>query len=220
VTVVSKRRPSALRRVAREDRTAGLALLAAIVALMWLVEVINTIDGNGLDGDGIYARNVDRLWGILTSPFIHASFAHLLDNTIPFVCLGVIIALRGAARLAFITAFVIVVGGLGTWLISPATTTAFGHVHAVDTIGASGVVFGYAAYLVTRGLFDRRLLELLVGAIVALIWGTALVASLVPRQGVSWQAHVCGGAAGVLVAWILSARDRRLRRSPAERPLA
>jgi len=51
--------------------------------------------------------------GILTFPFIHASFTHLFDNTIPFVFLGAIIALRGAARLGFITAFVIVVGGPG-----------------------------------------------------------------------------------------------------------
>ena len=55
----------------------GLSLLAGIVALMWVVEVINTIDTNHLDSDGIYARNVDRFWGILTSPFIHASFQHL-----------------------------------------------------------------------------------------------------------------------------------------------
>src|ERR1700722_19884087 len=74
----------------------GLLLLGGIVALMWLIEVINTVDSNGLDGEGIYARNVDRIWGILTSPFIHASFQHLTDNTIPFVFLGVIIALRGA----------------------------------------------------------------------------------------------------------------------------
>ena len=86
------------------------------------------------------------MWAIFTAPFLHVSFAHLIDNTIPFVFMGVIIALRGAARLALVTAIVIVVGGLGTWLIAPA--------HSV-TVGASGVVFGYADYLFTRGLFDR-----------------------------------------------------------------
>ena len=48
-----------------------------------------------LDNDGIYARNFGRLWGILTAPFLHASFQHLIDNTIPFVFMGLIIALRG-----------------------------------------------------------------------------------------------------------------------------
>src|SRR5579875_1449080 len=101
--------PPAARR--GEGRAGGFALLAGIVALMWLVEIINSLDANRLDGDGLYPRNVDRLWGVLTFPFIHASFTHLFDNTIPFLFLGAIIALRGAARLGFITAFVIVIGG-------------------------------------------------------------------------------------------------------------
>jgi membrane associated rhomboid family serine protease len=195
-----------------QSRSSGFALLLAIVSVMWLVEIINSLDNNQLDNDGLYARNFDRLWGILTFPFIHASFTHLFDNTIPFVFLGAIIALRGAARLGFITAFVIVVGGLGTWLISPAFP---------PTVGASGVVFGYAAYLLARGFFDRRLWEVAVGAIVAVVWGVALISSLVPHNGVSWQAHLCGGIAGILAAWILSTRDRRQRRGRrAPRPPA
>lgn len=184
----------------REQRVQGLMLLAVIVGLMWLIEVINTIDSGGLDDDGLYARNVSRFWGIITSPFIHASFQHLFDNTLPLVFLGVIIALRGAARLALVTGFVIVIGGLGTWLIAPSASV---------TIGASGVVFGYATYLLTRGFFDRNLLEIVVGVVVGVIWGAVLISSLVPHQGVSWQAHVCGGIAGVLVAWRLSEVDRR-----------
>lgn len=181
-------------------------LLGAIIALMWLVEVVNTLAGNVLDRDGIYARDVPRLWGIVTSPFIHASFRHLIDNCVPFAFLGVIIAARGAARLALVTAFIILIGGFGTWLISPAHT---GPAHLpVDTIGASGLVFGYATYLLARGLFDRSWLELLVGAAVAVVWGAALVSSLAPESGVSWQAHACGAAAGVLVAWRLSRTDR------------
>jgi membrane associated rhomboid family serine protease len=186
----------------------GLLLLASMVATMWLVEVINTLDGNGLDRDGLYARNVGRFWGILTSPFIHASFAHLIGNTVPFVFLGVIIALRGARRLALVTGFVIVIGGLGTWLISPSA-------HHIDTIGCSGVVFGYATYLLTRGVFNRNVMELLLGAVVGVVWGAALLSSLVPHTGVSWQGHLCGGIAGVILAWRLSLTDRRSRGAAA-----
>jgi membrane associated rhomboid family serine protease len=184
------------------DAAQGVLLLAALVGFMWLIEAINTIDSNRLDADGIYARNVSRFWGILTSPFIHASFQHLLDNSVPFIFLGLMIAIRGAARLAIVTAFVIVVGGLGTWLISPSA-------NHLDTIGASGVVFGYATYLLTRGFFDRSVVELVIGAVVGVIWGAVLLASLVPHQGVSWQAHLCGAIAGVIVAWRLAQYDRR-----------
>jgi membrane associated rhomboid family serine protease len=178
----------------------GIALLAGIVALMWLMEVINTVDSNGLDGDGIWARNLGRLWGILAAPFLHASFAHLISNTVPFAFMGVIIALRGAGRLALVTAIVIVIGGLGTWLISPSYP---------DTIGASGVVFGYATYLLTRGVFDRSVLEVVVGVLVGVIWGGALLGSLVPQPGISWQGHLCGAIAGVIAAWWLAGRRTR-----------
>jgi membrane associated rhomboid family serine protease len=208
--VVSDRTQRLLSRT--EKQRQGLLLLTSIVVLMWLVEAINTLDNNHLDGDGIYARSVSHIWGILTSPFIHASFQHLLDNTVPFVFLGVIIALHGARRLALITGFIIVIGGLGTWLISPSG-------HNVDTIGASGVVFGYAGYLLTRGFFDRSIWELGVGILVGVIWGAVLISSLVPHSGISWQAHLCGGIAGVIVAWRLSVTDRG-RREPSAEPVA
>lgn len=176
----------------------GLVLLASIVALMWVVEVINSLDSNHLNSDGLYARDLPRLWGIITAPFLHASFQHLIDNTIPLLFMGIIIALRGAVRLALVTAIVVVLGGIGTWLIAPAGTV---------TVGASGLVFGYATYLLTRGIFDRSVLELGVGIVVGVIWGSALLTSLVPHYGVSWQAHLCGGIAGIVAAWVL--RDKR-----------
>jgi len=176
----------------------GFELLAAIVAVMWVIEVINSLDSNKLDADGIYPRDFARVWGIFTAPFLHVSFAHLISNTIPFVFMGLIIALRGAARVGLVTLIVIVIGGLGTWLIAPA--------HSV-TVGASGVVFGYAGYLLTRGLFDRSALELATGVIVGVVWGGALLASLVPHYGISWQGHLCGGIAGIIAAWLLSGRS-------------
>jgi membrane associated rhomboid family serine protease len=187
----------------------GIQLLVAIVGLMWLIEIINTLDSNALDSDGIYPRNIGRLWGIITAPFLHASFQHLIDNTIPFVFMGLIIALVGAVRLLKVTAIVIVLGGLGTWLIAPAGSV---------TVGASGVVFGYATYLLTRGLFNRSALELLVGIVVGVVWGGALLTSLVPHYGVSWQAHACGALAGVIAAWLLARPQARARAASGPEP--
>jgi membrane associated rhomboid family serine protease len=187
----------------------GIQLLVVFVGVMWLAEVINWLDSYGLDRDGIYSRSITHLWGIFTAPFIHENFApHLLDNTIPLLFMGLIIALRGAAKLGRLTVIVIVLGGLGTWLIGPANTS---------TIGASGVVFGYATYLFTRGFFDRSLLELLTGAVVGVVWGGALVSSIVPHPGISWQGHVCGAIAGVVAAWVLR-RDRQPSGEPSPAP--
>jgi membrane associated rhomboid family serine protease len=192
VTTPTPKRVSTSSRVAREE---GLALLAATVALMWLVQLINSLDSYKLDQDGLYPHNVDRIWGIFTTPFLHASWSHLIGNTIPFVFMGILIALAGPGRFAAVTLIVIVLGGLGTWLISPA---------GVPVVGASGVVFGYATFLLTRGFFNHSLIEILAGIVVGAVFGSALLASLVPHGNVSWQGHLCGGIAGVIAAWWLS----------------
>jgi membrane associated rhomboid family serine protease len=70
-------------------------------------------------------------------------------------------------------------------------------------------VFGYATYLLTRGLFNHSLLELLTGGLVGVFWGGALLSSLVPHTGVSWQGHLSGGLAGVVAAYVLARKDGR-----------
>ena len=186
-----------MQRLLDRRARAGLWLLVAAAVLMWLVEVADLVAGGRLDAYGIAPRDPDGLAGVLAAPLLHGGFAHLVGNTLPFLALGAVIALSGAARLLAVTAVIVLVGGLGTWLAAPAGT-----VH----IGASGVVFGYAAYLIARGLTSRRPLQLAVGIVVLLLWGTTLLQGLVPQAGVSWQGHLFGALGGVLAARLL---DRR-----------
>jgi membrane associated rhomboid family serine protease len=173
----------------------GLKLLGALVGLMWLVEVIDAATNGSLNEYGIISRSPRGLVGILTAPFLHMGFGHLISNTLPLVTLGVLIAVSGASRLFAVTAIVTVLGGFGTWLVSPPN---------LITIGASGLVFGYATYLIVRGLFNRRLGQVLVGIVVVMVWGSALLTSLLPQDGISWQGHLCGGIAGLIAAWVLA----------------
>jgi membrane associated rhomboid family serine protease len=181
----------------QSDRRRAFILVGAMAALMWVVEVIDQIDGGSLESHGIEPHKVDGLIGIVTAPFLHAGFGHLIGNTIPFLVLGATIALSGLARVAATTAIVALVAGLGTWLIAPTGT---------DHIGASGVVFGYATYLIARGLFSRSLLHLAIGLAVIAIYGTTLLFGLAPSDGISWQGHLFGGIGGVVAARVL---DRR-----------
>lgn len=182
----------------RDARTDGFLLVGVMVAIMWVSEVIDSLADHRLDRYGIVARQVDGLDGVVFSPFLHGGFGHLIGNTVPFLILGAIIAFNGAARVALVTLIVAVLGGLGTWLIAPDNSI---------TIGASGVVMGYATYLIARGIFSRRIVELVLGGVVAVLWGGMLLGSLVPHEGVSWQAHLCGGIAGVVAARLLT-KDR------------
>jgi membrane associated rhomboid family serine protease len=182
----------------RDTRLDGFRVLGLIVALMWVAEIVDTAAGHSLDGYGIEPRDDDGLVGIAAAPFLHAGFGHLAANTVPLVAMGVAIAFAGARRVLVVTAIVALVSGLGTWLIAPSGT-----VH----IGASGVVFGYATYLLSRGVFNRDLLELAIGVLVAVVWGGALLGGLLPEEGISWQGHLFGAVGGILTAAVL-ARDR------------
>jgi membrane associated rhomboid family serine protease len=184
------------------DQREGLLLVAALAALMWLVEVVDQLLGGDLERYGIEPHDVNGLPGIVSAPFLHAGWAHLIGNTVPFLVLGAAIALSGAARVAAVTGIVAVVGGLGVWLVAPAGT---------DHIGASGIVFGYASYLIARGIFSRKPLHLAVGVAVLAVYGATLWASLAPRDGISWQGHLFGAVGGIVAARVLDARERAAR---------
>jgi membrane associated rhomboid family serine protease len=186
-----------------DDRVRGLVLVVAMVGVMWLLEVFDIV-GAGFDSEGIHPRDVDALPGIAFAPFLHAGWGHLIGNTIPFLILGAAIALSGLARTAAVVGIVALVGGLGTWLLGPGNT---------NHIGASGLVFGFAAYLIARGVYSRRPLHLAVGLIVLGVYGTTLLFGLMPTPGVSWQGHLFGAVGGVVAARALHAATRRT--SPA-----
>ena len=190
-----------LQKTNSENRLAGFKVIGVMVALMWGLEVIDATAGGSLDQYGIEPRDDGGLVGVVAAPFLHAGFGHLIANTVPFVVMGLVIAFKGAVRVLAVTAIVGLVSGLGTWLVAPDFT-----LH----IGASGVVFGYATYLISRGVFNRDALELAVGLIVVLVWGTALLGGLRPEDGISWQGHLFGAIGGVVAARVL-----RRERAPA-----
>jgi membrane associated rhomboid family serine protease len=175
------------------DRTQAFVLLAAMLVLMWVVEAVDLVAGD-LDSAGIRPRDPEGLVGIVASPFLHGNFGHLLGNTIPFAVLGVAIALGGLLRVLAVVAITAAIGGIGTWLTAPEGT-----VH----IGASGLVFGFAAYLIARGAYSRRPLHILGGLVVLVLYGSTLLLGLVPTPGVSWQGHLFGAIGGVVSARVL-----------------
>ena len=198
-------------RTDRSARANGLLVVAAMVALMWLLEIVDVIAGHRLDAYGIEPRSTEGLPEVVSAPFLHLGFDHLISNTVPFAVMGAAIALGGAARVLLVTAIVGVVSGLGVWLVAPEGTV---------TLGASGLVFGYATYLIFRGLFNRSVLEIGVGLVVGALWGTALLGGLLPQEGISWQAHFFGAVGGLIAARALARRRGTAARLPGQRVAA
>jgi len=178
------------------DLVAPLIPVCVLVAVMWFSELVDAATSANLDQHGIIPREVDGLDGILWAPFLHGGFGHLVANTLPFLILGGAIALGSLERFFLVTVITMLVCGVGTWLTGPDYT-----VH----IGASGVVFGYLTYLLSRGLFARHLGYLLGGVLVFFFYGGALW-GLLPSPGVSWQGHLFGALGGILAAWLLHGR--------------
>jgi membrane associated rhomboid family serine protease len=182
-----------------------VVVVGVLAALMWVVEIIDLLPGTDLDRWGIRPREIGGLVGILTMPFLHEGFGHLISNTIPFVIMGALIASSGIARYVTVTVIITAVAGLGTWLTGPDHT-----IH----IGASALVFGYLTYLLSRGLFDRKPTYLLLGLVVLFLYGGVLW-GLLPRPGISWQGHLFGAIGGVVAARVVHAEAVTSRRPDA-----
>lgn len=181
----------------RTSAVAAATLVVGMLALMWALEIVDTVLGGRLDEFGVSPREPAELPQIATAPFLHAGFDHLAANTAPLAVLGFIAALRGFGRFFAVSAVIIVVSGLAVWLLAPPATV---------TVGASGLIFGYFSYVVVRGFLDGDLLGIAVGIVVALLYGSILWGVLPTSAAVSWQAHLFGLVGGVLAAWALRAR--------------
>ncbi|MER5179764.1 rhomboid family intramembrane serine protease [Streptomyces sp. NPDC002896] len=192
--------PEPSRRV--RAKAAG-TLVLGWVALLWLLEIVDTASGHALDTFGITPRHIGELRDIVPAAFLHFGFDHLAANSLPLLVLGFLAALSGIRRFVGVAALIIVTSGLGVWLTAPPYST---------TAGASGVVFGLFGYLLVRGFVDRRISDILIGLLVAAVYGSILWGVLPSATGVSWQAHFFGLLGGVLAA-IVFRRPRAVERA-------
>jgi membrane associated rhomboid family serine protease len=179
-----------------DEIKAHIAILGTIVALMWLVEIVDLVMGGRLNYFGIYPRNSIGLRGILLAPFLHLNFQHLISNTIPFVVMGWFVMLRGIPEFFKVSAIVALASGVGTWLFGSQG------LH----IGASGVIFGYFGFLLSRAYFERSSLSIALSLAVGLLYGGLIWGVLPGRFGISWEGHLFGFLGGIYAARQLSRR--------------
>ncbi|QWF78658.1 rhomboid family intramembrane serine protease [Amycolatopsis sp. CA-230715] len=186
----------------------ALWVMVGFLAVIWVLQIFNSLDDYGLSRDyGIEPRELDSLPKVFSSPFLHFSWNHIEGNSGPLFIFGFLAAYRGVKKFLGVTALIAVTAGVGAWF-----TQAPGTVGA----GASGVVFGYFGYILVRGLFDRHLIDIVLGLVMALCFAYQF-ASLLPQEGIGWQAHAFGFGGGLIGGWIF--RDRRPK-APAPEPAA
>jgi membrane associated rhomboid family serine protease len=184
--------------------------MLVMLAGMWILELLDQLSGHQLDQLGIHAREVDGMPEILTAPFLHAGWDHLMSNSLPFLVLGFLVLLSGVARWVVSSLIIIVISGMTAWLLTP--------IHTI-ILGASGLIFGWLTYLLARGLWSRRPAQVVIAVLVLLVYGGLIWGVFPGTAGISWQAHLGGAVGGVLAAWLLHRRASRqiLTAAPARR---
>jgi membrane associated rhomboid family serine protease len=171
----------------------------ALLAGIWLAWLGAWLLGWPLDSLGIRPREAAGLVGILSAPFAHASFAHLMSNTLPLALLATLTlyCYPRAARIAL--PLVWLLSGLGVWLFARPS------VH----VGASGIAYGLMFFLFAMGLLRRDRLAIVTSLSVFFLYGGMLFGVLPHEQHVSFEYHLAGAVAGLLAAFLLHARDAR-----------
>jgi membrane associated rhomboid family serine protease len=169
-----------------------LAGVGMFIAVIWIVFVFDTF--LPLETYGLVPRTMRGLTGIITMPFLHGDFKHLLGNTIPLAVTMMLLA-GSRANSGAIVVIITLLTGIGLWVFG---RTAL-------HIGASGVVFGLIAFHVCAGIFEKRLQSVVLSVVVGLLYASTILQGIVPFQrGVSWEGHLIGAIAGAFVALIVS----------------
>ena len=185
-----------------------LALIGFVTAL-WIIQTINWVTGYGLNAAfGLIPRQLGGLDGVVGMPFLHGSFAHLTANTPPLLVLGALLAATATRALLAMNIVVVGLGGALVWLLGSSA------IH----IGASGLVFGWFGFLITRGLVDRSPVTLGVSVLVGLLYGSILWGVLPGQPGVSWESHLFGALAGAAAAFLIRTRVHAPRLRDVDQP--
>jgi len=158
--------------------------------LIWLVWIVETGAGFDFSSYGLFPRKISGLKGILFSPVLHANLTHLIDNSIPLLTLlGALFYFYPsiAIRIFFLTWLM---SGIWVW---------FGGREAYH-IGASGLIYGMAAFLFLSGVIRNHIPLLAISLLVVFIYGSMVWGIFPIKEDISWESHLLGSLAGVILA--------------------
>ncbi|HST46617.1 rhomboid family intramembrane serine protease [Jatrophihabitans sp.] len=195
------------RRISPSRPGGAVVVMAAALALLWLVLGIDALLDHPLLELGIKPRRWDGLAGIVVAWVLHASAAQLAALSIPFAVLGWLMLTSGTRHLVLVTAATTLAGGLVDWLAGPAD-----HV----LVGVSPVLLGWLGYLLARALFGRRVVQIAIAVAVTVVF-SGLFDALLPRthQHEFWAGELAAFAVGAGLGALL---HRRREPAGASRP--
>lgn len=186
-----------------EDKTekrkflGSLVIPLLIVAVMWVVKIIEVSFDIDLGRWGLRPQTWSGLVGILTMPFLHGSWEHLMANSVPVIVLGTALYYCYPTLAHRVMLFSYFGSGLLTWCLGNPVS-----IH----VGASALIYSLNLFLIVSG-FIRGNRQLIVIALImvflygSFIWG--MIPALAIPQNISWEGHLSGAIIGVFLAFLL-----------------
>ncbi|HOV14162.1 MAG TPA: rhomboid family intramembrane serine protease [Spirochaetota bacterium] len=167
------------------------------VFTLWIVFVVDLIIPIKLTSFGLLPRTPMGLVGIFTCVFLHGSLFHLISNTIPLFVLTFMVLTFYKKNSIGVFLFVITIGGLLVWIFG---RTSY-------HIGASGLIYGLVAFLISCGIFQRNAQSIIISVIIVILYG-GLIYGVFPTQSyISWEGHLFGALAGVFCGYIFRKKE-------------
>lgn len=169
---------------------------ALFVILMWIVFLLQSTSQFNFLVFGILPRDPKGLIGILTSVFVHGDLGHIASNTFPLLVLGMMLFYfyKKIAKASFL--WIWLISGLWLWIGGRNSAN-----HSTHHIGASTLIYGLATFLFFSGVFRKHLRLMVVSAMVVFLYGSIMWGIFPLKEEVSWEGHLFGAIAGVLVAF-------------------
>ena len=140
---------------------------------------------------GVFPRSLEGVLGIITTPFIHGDWKHVFNNSVPLLVLGT--SLRYFYKDISKEVF------LWSWLMSGLWLWAIGR--PSFHIGASGIVYALASFLFFSGLIRKHTRLIAVSFVVVFLYGSMIWGVFPIKEHISWEGHLSGGLAGIILAW-------------------
>lgn len=170
----------------------SLVIPFIFLIIIWMIKICEVFLGIQLSDWGLLPRNLIGLKGILTSPLIHADFKHLIANSTSFLVLSTAlfffyrkVALRIFILNYFMSGILLWLGGREVW-----------------HIGASGIIYGMASFLLFSGIFRKDLRLLTISLIVVFLYGSFIWGLFPIDPKISWEGHLMGAASGTILSFI------------------
>ena len=171
-----------------------------ITVFIWIVFLLDFIIPIDFVKFGIQPRTFSGLFGIVFAPFLHASWGHILSNTLPLFFLTLALFVFYEKQGITVWALSAIIGGILVWL--------FARPHSVH-VGASGVIFSLVGFLIASGFFRKNIKSILISLLIAIVYGGILLGMGFFRKGVSWEGHLFGLIAGVFLAFVFGRKSKK-----------